>query len=195
MSGSMSQELARKAFHFLCLVYLAFYHWQGRGRVLAALGAWVAVVAAVEAVRLSRPGVNAFLLRSFGGIHRKEEEGKVSGIVWTSAGCWLTFACFGARPQTVDGALLMLAFGDAAAALVGKSLGRHVFEFRGKRKSLEGSAACLAACAACALAAGFPPGAALASGLAATAVELAAPWPDDNFWLPLAAAAVLSVSV
>lgn len=194
MSSSMAQELGRKAFHFLCLVYLAFYHWQGRGRVLAALGAWILVVAAVEALRLSRPGFNAFLLESFRGIHRKEEEAKVSGIVWTSAGCWLTFALFGARAQAVDGAILMLAFGDAAAALIGKSLGRRAFEFRGKRKTIEGSAACMAACTACALAVGFPAGPALAAGLAATLVELAAPWPDDNFWLPLVSALILAKS-
>ena len=192
MNPSLAQEFGRKAFHFLCLVYLAFFHWQGRGRALAALGAWLLVVAAVEALRLSRPRLNEFLLRTFRGIHRKEEERKVSGIVWTSAGCWLTFAFFEGR--AVDGALFMLAFGDAAAALVGKSLGRRSFEFRGKRKTLEGSAACLTVCTACALAAGFQAGPALAAGLAATLVELAAPWPDDNFWLPLVSALILSKS-
>ena len=193
MSGGWRSELGRKAFHFLCLVYLGFFHWRGRSETLAVLAAWMAVIVVVEALRLSRPEVNAFLLRTFQGIHRPHEEKRVSAIIWTSLGCWTTFLLFGADVRAVDAAVLCLAFGDASAALVGKSLGRRVFEFRGKRKSVEGSLACFAASAACVLAAGFSPGRAAAAAAAVTALELAAPPPDDNFWLPLAAAAVLSV--
>ena len=193
MSAGWRMEAGRKAFHFLCLLYLGAYHALGRAGVLPVLGAWMAVIVAVESLRLRNPAVNAYLLSTFRGIHRPAEEKKVSAIIWTSTGCWLTFLLFGSDPRRVDAGVLCLAFGDAAAALVGKTLGRRIFEFRGKRKSFEGSAACFAACAVCVLAVGYGPGGALAAALAATALELAAPPPDDNFWLPLAAAAVLTV--
>ena len=188
----MLLELGRKLFHFLCLVYLTAFHLWGRSTTLKAVGAWFCVVVAVEALRLTVPKVNAFLLTSFRGIHRPAEEHRPSGIVWTSAGCWLTMAVFGAEPRLVDGGIVFLAFGDAAAALVGKAAGRHPFTFRGRRKSLEGSLACFAACAASGAALGFGR-VSLAAAAAATAVELAAPPPDDNFWLPLVSALVLSL--
>ncbi|TBR25053.1 hypothetical protein EPO15_02830 [bacterium] len=193
MSGGWRSEVGRKAFHFLCLLYLGYFHWRGRSETLSVLAVWMAVIVAVETLRLSRPEVNAFLLKTFQGIHRPHEEKRISAIIWTSSGCWLTFLLFGAEPRLVDAGVLCLAFGDASAALAGKTFGRRVFEFRGKRKSLEGSLACFAACAASVLACGFGPGAAAAAAAAATALELAAPPPDDNFWLPLAAAAVLSL--
>lgn len=186
-------ELGRKAFHFLCLAYLACFHWLGRPRTLVLLGAWMGVIVVVETLRLRRPEVNAFLLRTFRGIHRPHEAEKVSAIIWTSLGCWLTFLLFGDRPRLVDAGVLCLAFGDAAAALLGKAIGRRRFEFRGRTKSVEGSLACFAASAACVLALGFPPAAAAAAAAAATALELTAPPPDDNFWLPLAAAGVLTL--
>lgn len=194
MSGGFARELGRKAFHFLCLVYLAFFHWQGTNATLAVLGCWIGLVVIVERLRLSRPEVNAYLLGLFRGIHRADEERKMSGIVWTSLGCWLTILAFGAAPRLVDGGLLMLAFGDAAAALVGKSLGRRRFVFRGKQKSLEGSLACLGACLAVGVWLGFPPLPVICAAVAAAAVELAAPPPDDNFWLPLVSACVLSLA-
>ena len=193
MSGGWRSEVGRKAFHFLCLLYLGYFHWRGRGEVLAVLAGWMAVIVAVETLRLTRPEVNAYLLKTFQGIHRPHEEKKISAIIWTSLGCWATFLLFGTEPRVVDAAVLCLAFGDAAAALVGKSVGRTFFEFRGKRKSLEGSLACFAACAASVLACGFGLWPAVAAAAAATALELAAPPPDDNFWIPLAAAGVLTL--
>ncbi|MDE2290522.1 MAG: hypothetical protein KGL53_00460 [Elusimicrobia bacterium] len=193
MSGGLGRELGRKAFHMLSLVYLGFYLRFGRGRALEALAAWALVVWAVERTRLSRPELNASLLRLFRGIHRPEEAQRISGILWTTLGCWLTIAALGAGPRYVEAALLMQAFGDATAALAGKAFGRRVFRFRGKTKSLEGTLACLAVCLACARGAGFAWGPALAAASAASAVELAAPPPDDNLWLPLTASLVLAL--
>lgn len=192
MSGWRT-EAGRKAFHFLCLLYLGYFHWRGRAETLVVLGLWMAVIVAVETLRLRRPEVNAFLLKTFQGIHRPHEEKRISAIIWTSLGCWLAFLLFGADLRLVDAAVLCLAFGDSAAALAGKTLGRRVFEVRGKRKSAEGSLACFAACAACVWALGYGPGPAAAAAAAATALELWAPPPDDNLWLPLAAGGVLKV--
>ena len=115
----------------------------------------------------------------------------MSGVWWTSLGCVLALALFGGRPRIVDAAILYLTFGDMAAALAGRAWGRHAFFLAGRRKSVEGSAACLLACWACGLAAGLPGGAAAAGAVAASLVELAPlPW-DDNLWMPVLSGAVL----
>ena len=191
MSPDMRREILRKLFHFLSLLYLAAYHILGRGPALAALGAWIVLVAGIEALRLRRPAVNEFLMRFFGGIHRESEARRFSGIVWTSIGCWLTIAAFGGSPRVVAAGLLCLAFGDTAAALVGKSLGRVQIGLFGRKKTLEGSLACLAACLAVGWACGFPWPAVLLGALTATAVELLPVPIDDNLWLPFLPAAVL----
>ena len=98
MSPDLRREILRKAFHFLSLIYLAAYFVLGQGLALAAIGAWIALEAWIEALRLNRPAVNEALMRFFGGIHRESEARKVSGVLWTSLGCWLTIAAFGARP-------------------------------------------------------------------------------------------------
>ncbi|MBI5244930.1 MAG: hypothetical protein HY922_14785 [Elusimicrobia bacterium] len=190
MSPDLRREVFRKLFHFLSLIYLAAFHFLGRLPALAAIGAWIALEVGIEALRLRRPALNEALMRFFGGIHRKEEARKVSGILWTSIGSWLTIATFGARPEAVTAALLCLACGDTAAAIVGRRLGRVQIGAFGRQKTLEGSLACLAACAGVGWACGFN-GAALALGaLAATLVELLPVPVDDNLWLPFVSGAV-----
>jgi len=190
MKPELRRELARKAFHFLSLIYLAAYFVLGRGLALAAIGAWIVLEGGIEVLRLSRPALNDALMRLFGGIHREDEERRISGILWTALGCALTIAAFGARPRAVAAGVLCLALGDSAAALVGKRLGRVQIGLCGRRKTLEGSLACLAACLAAGWACGFR-GAALCLGaLSAAAVELLPVPIDDNLWLAFLPAAV-----
>jgi dolichol kinase len=190
MSPELRREILRKLFHFMSLAYLAAYVLLGRGRSLAALGVWIVIVAAVETLRLRRPALNDFLMRFFGGIHRESEAHKVSGVLWTAIGCWLSIAFFGGRPEVVTAALLCLAFGDTAAALVGRSLGRVQIGFFGRKKTLEGSMACLAACLLTGWACGFRGPALWLGALTATAVELLPVPVDDNLWLPFLPGAV-----
>ena len=113
----------------------------------------------------------------------------MSGVHYTTVGALLTMVLFGSQPLAVWSGLLCLAFGDAAAALVGRKWGRH--RWPGTSKSVEGSAACLAACFAACLAAGVPWPAAATAASAVAAVELS-PMPfDDNLWIPLSAGAVV----
>lgn len=189
----MKAELARKFFHLSSLLYLLGYRWLGRETVLPLLGAWIAAEGCLEAYRLRSPAFNRRLIRLFGGIHRGHEETRVSGVFWTALGCWCVIAAFGARPETATAAILNLVFGDMAAALAGKTVGRVRLPVPGRTKTLEGSLACLTVCVACGLAAGLPHAAAWAGALAATALELAAPPPDDNLWMPLASAAAAAV--
>jgi diacylglycerol kinase (CTP) len=183
VNETLKHELKRKAFHALSAGYALVYTLAGRGPTLWTLGVLLAVVAAVEAVRLRSPGVNAALVRLFGGIHREHELHRPSGILWTLTGSFLTVLLI-PSPDIALAALWYLAAGDAAAGVVGRNWGR----VRIGDKSLEGSLACFLSCwfvgAAC-LAQPFGSVEVLLGALTATVAE-AAPLPlNDNLWLPL----------
>ncbi|HAM36939.1 MAG TPA: hypothetical protein DEB40_06885 [Elusimicrobia bacterium] len=191
MNGSLKGELGRKAFHMLSLVYLAVYHWLGFPRAVMALGAWLVFVTAVEAGRFYSDRLSRGLQWIFRGMIRQTEQRSFSGIFHTTMGSFLTVLLAGGHARIVTAALAWLALGDAAAALAGKTLGRH--PIAGGRKSLEGSLACLATCLAVGLALGLRPAAALAGSLAATIAELlpSTRFYNDNLFMPVAAAAAL----
>lgn len=191
----MKAELLRKAFHLLSLLYLAAYHLLGRPAALALLAAWIAAEGTLEALRLRRPAFNAMLIGLFGGIHRPSEEGKVSGIFWTSVGAWLTIALLGSKPRAVAAALLYLAFGDGVAALVGKSIGRIPIPLLARRKTVEGTLACFAVCAAAGFAAGLPAPALWAGAAVAAGVEFLPVPVDDNLWIPVLSGLVVFLLV
>lgn len=198
-SAHLALEVRRKIFHCLILCYLFGYHLLGMPAALYGMAAWTLAVAGLELGRLSMPRLNAALIGYFKSIHRAEEEYKVSGMLYTALGAGLTMALFGSRPRVVDGALLFLTFGDAAAAVVGRLWGRHrLYRFAGSRcffsteKTLEGTLACLGACLACGWLLGLPAGALWAGAVTATALEFL-PLPfNDNLWLPILTGWVLS---
>jgi len=193
LKNGLRKELARKAFHMLSLVYLGFFTVFGRDTTLIALGIWLGLVWTLELARLNLPAFNRFLLGVFQGIHRPAEEKRISGVVWTSLGCWATVLLFGDSELLVRAGILCVALGDAAAALVGKRFGRHPFRSGERMKSIEGSLGCFAASFAGCLIAGLPLGASAAAAVCAAVVE-AAPVPiDDNLWLPLVSAAVAAI--
>jgi dolichol kinase len=187
--SDLRREIGRKAFHILALVYLAAFHLIGYPRVLVALAVWLAIVAVVEAWRLASERLNRALTRFFRGLIRDTEQRAYSGIFYTTAGCLATMLIVGRRPRVVTAAVLCLALGDAAAALVGKAWGRH--RFPGSAKTVEGSLACLLVCLAAGLATGLGPLPAAGAALAASLAELlpTTRFYNDNLWMPVAAAA------
>lgn len=187
------KECARKAFHMLSLAYLAAYWLLGYPRVLAWMAAWTALVVAAETARLYWPAFNEALFSVFAGIERPEERGRYSGIFHTTVGAFLLFLGFGGHPRIVAAAIGYVAFGDTAAALGGKLLGRRRL-FSG-RKTLEGSLCCLAACLLLGWALGLGAGASFSGALAATAIELVPTtrFFNDNLWMPVGTAAVLGL--
>jgi dolichol kinase len=186
------QEVGRKTFHLLTLVYLAAYKLIPYPAVVAWAGVWLVLVGGFEFARLRSPALNRAFSLPFSAIMRPDERhARMTGIYYSAIGVFLTIACFGKRPIVVAAGLACLTFGDAAAAVVGRLLGRTRWPWAAK--SVEGSAACLAACFAGALALGVPWLGALAAATAATVVE-AAPVPfDDNLWIPVAGAAAASL--
>jgi len=183
----VANEIKRKLFHSLALVYLGIYLLLPKPMALGILGGLLLVCAAVEGIRLYNPLFNDWLLKKFGGIHRDEERHKPSGIVWTVLASFLVMLLFPQRSVVIL-AHLYLVFGDASAAIIGKRWGRHYFG----KKSWEGSMACFVACILCGLPF-FSMGMAIVGALVATVAE-AIPWPlNDNLWMPLVSAAVLSI--
>lgn len=183
----MVRELARKAFHLLSLTYLAVWKLFGIKPFLV----WTAFVVVVETWRLRSPGLNAWLTRTFGGLARDDEHDKYSGIIHTTFGALIVFVAFGDKhPHVIAAAIYCVAFGDAAAALIGRMWGRHKL---GTNKSLEGSAACLITCYAVCGLTGFSWYASAAAAASATAVEFlpTTRWFNDNLWMPVVTATVL----
>ncbi|MCL1971668.1 MAG: hypothetical protein FWG57_01615 [Endomicrobia bacterium] len=181
-------ELKRKGFHLLLLIYVFGYWYLPKSTVILGLAIAVAAVASLEFLRLKVPVCNDFFCKNFKGFYREEEAKKVSGILGTLSGALITILLF-PNKYMVMASFLYLAFGDAFAALIGKTFGKHKI-FGGK--SLEGSAACFVAC----LIAGlflFNWKFALAGAAIATIVE-AVPWPiNDNFWMQILNAGLLTL--
>jgi dolichol kinase len=183
-------EVKRKTFHFLTLIYILAYWVLPKPMVLWGLGIAIIIVLIGELIRLRSPGFNERLLKILGGVHRKEEENRMSGLAWTLSGSFLTILLFN-NNKIVVLSFLYLAFGDAFAALVGKRFGKHKILFN---KSLEGSAACFVVCFIVGICLVSWP-VALAGALLATIIELI-PWPlNDNFWMPLVSSTALTVLV
>jgi dolichol kinase len=180
-------EIRRKSFHLLILVYI-FAYWAFPFKpVMTAMGVLLAVVITGEILRLKFRGFNEFILKFLGGVHRPDEEGKVSGLPWTLSGSYATMLCFHDR-KIVIASLLFLAFGDTAAALFGKSFGKHKIAFE---KTLEGTLACFAVCFVIGLLF-FDIKIAILGALAMSVIELV-PWPlNDNFWIPFLTAMVIT---
>jgi dolichol kinase len=181
-------EIKRKSFHLLILLYIIAYWLLARNIVLWGFGILISFVVVGELLRLRMPVFNAWLLDTLGGIHREEETKKLSGLPWTLSGSFLTILLF-PNKTIVLVSFFYLVFGDAIAALAGKRFGRHHIV---GEKTLEGSIACLLVC----FVAGvffFGWQMATLGALCATVIELV-PWPmNDNFWMPLFSASILTL--
>ncbi len=191
--GGLRREFARKAFHMLSLVYLGAFYLLGWPRVGYAMAVWLPVVLIIEIVRLKVPAIERALVGFFDGLMRETERKHFSGIIYTTAGSLAAMLIARGDPMIVGAAILQLALGDAASALVGKAFGRT--KLFGGLKSLEGSLAGFAVGFAAALACGVRPGAAFAAALAGSLAELlpTTPWFNDNLWIPVATALVLTL--
>jgi dolichol kinase len=193
--NDLCREFGRKAFHMLSLVYLGAFVLLGWPRAWRWMAVWLAVVFAVETVRLRFPALDRRLSSFFEGMIRDSERRHFSGIFHTTAGCLAAMLVAGGRTAIVSAAILQLAFGDAAAALAGKAFGRT--RLFGGAKTLEGSLAGFAAGYAAALLCGIRPLPALAAAGAAALVEVlpTTPYFNDNLWIPAVSAAVLRALV
>jgi phytol kinase len=123
-----------------------------------------------------------------------------SGGAFFPCGVGLAFLA-SARPAPFVSAMLVLAVGDAVAALVGRRYGRHAHRFGGAVRSVEGSAALFLTTVVVVTSAllfldRLPLAGSLGWGLAvaalATTIEIAAQDGSDNLLLPVAVALALA---
>ena len=183
----MNCELKRKAFHLLSLAYPIAYLFLERRTFLIFLSIILALIAALEFMRLRFPHINKKLVGLLGNIHRSQEMTCASGIFWTALGTLVTVILF-TNKAVVLCTLGYLIFSDTASALAGTWYGRHKY----LNKSLEGSAAFLGTSLAIGLFF-FSPAIALAGAMFSTLVE-SLPLPfNDNFWIPPLSACFLSI--
>ena len=188
MSFIPQDEIKRKMFHLLMILYIVAYYYLPERTVLIILGTFTVFCAIIEIVRYYNDKFNFFLLRTFSGIYRKSEEYKVAGILWTLIGAIITIVLFENR-SCVLASFLFLALGDSAAALFGKAIGRHKI-YAGK--TLEGSLACFVVCVVVGFIIFQSWQIALIGALIATFIE-SIPWPlSDNLWMQVANAGVLT---
>ncbi len=87
-------EIKRKIFHILTLIYVIAFWYLPKTLILSGLLAAIAIVLAGEYIRSKNEKFNVFILKILGGVHRKSEEHKISGLPWTLAGAFLTIFLF-----------------------------------------------------------------------------------------------------
>lgn len=191
---SYTSEVQRKTLHLLALV-IPFGMW-GLGTPLSLyiVGTSALVAVAADLIRAYSSAFNSWIRWIFGPLMRAEELPEVGeGVTFNGATCVLVGAALLALlfPLRVAVPVLtMTMLADAAAALVGRRLGRH--PWGSLPATVEGSAAFVAT--GFAVMAGFGSlavGPAAASVVVAAAVE-AVPAPvNDNIRVPLIAGAVV----
>ncbi|MDR0977726.1 MAG: hypothetical protein LBL71_01630 [Endomicrobium sp.] len=182
-------EIKRKVFHLLSLLYAFGYLYLPKKVVIFCLAAVLTGVALMEYMRFKFSKFNDFFKNNFKGFYRLNEADKMSGLIWTLSGAFISIILFRNR-NIVFASFLYLAFGDTAAALAGKTLGKHKFTVTGK--SLEGSMACFTVCFIIGLFL-FNMRFALIGAVVASLIE-AVPWIlNDNFWMQILNAGFLTV--
>jgi len=192
---SYAAEVGRKTLHLLALVIPLGMWLLGTPLALYVLAAGAGMAGAADVARAHLPAFNEWIRRVFGPLMRTEELPAVGeGVTFNGAtsvlvGAALLLLIFPLRVAVPVLTMTMLA--DAAAALVGRRLGRH--PWGDLSATVEGTAAFVVT--GLVVMACFP---ALAYGPAAAGVLVAAtvealPLPvNDNVRVPLVAALVVA---
>ena len=177
-------ELTRKALHVVWAVVPVAYAL-GVRREIVLLGLGVACVIAIitEIARARSPVIGAHFRRRTGVLLRHHEHGRWSGATWLLLSFLLSALIFD-RPTAIA-AMWAVAVGDAVAAIVGRTIGRH--RIGRSTKTIEGSIACAVITAAGAFAvASLGPAQSIVAGIAAALGEWPAGPLDDNMRIGLA---------
>ena len=185
---SLGAELVRKAIHLFALVIPVGY-WLVPFPV-ALVGVAVPAVVSIL-IDLSRfyhwrlwqwvAGILTPIIRDH------EKQGGFTGASYILTTATITIVLF---PKAVAiAAITFIIIGDTAAALVGRTWGRHRLI---GRKSVEGSAACLVSLVLVSfLIPGLPTAAAIPGAIAATLAEAFSGRLDDNFAVPIVSGLIM----
>lgn len=176
-------ESARKLIHVTgSLIPLAYLFLDiTKPQALLILGILALPFVLADILRLWWPTLNRWFIHWFHGAMRPGEETRLTGSTYYVLACWVTILVF--ERNVAVAALLILAYADTAASVVGQALGGYRL---GKEKTLSGAVAFLVT----AFLVGLPffsPITALGGAVIAAATECL-PLPlDDNVTIPLVA--------
>lgn len=176
------EEATRKLVHVLSGFVAAAFPW-------LFTSAWSVVLLSAGYVALMAWTRQAGLLRSVHGVARR-----TNGGLYYPIAVGLVFLLARDRPEAYLASILVLAVGDAAAALVGRAYGVTRYRIGAETKSVEGSVAFFVCALGCVhvpllLLTPLPPVALLLwsvhVAVLATCIEAMAPEGSDNLLIPL----------
>ncbi|GIV62562.1 MAG: phosphatidate cytidylyltransferase [Rhodothermaceae bacterium] len=186
-------ELGRKGLHLLTLLVPLGMAWFGRTTALLVLTPLAAMAVGADVLRSRSPAFHAWIDRRFGPLMRRSERAGpggpviVNGATWVLVSATLLTLLFPVRIGATALGTFMVA--DAAAALVGRRLGRH--RWPGGLRTVEGSLAFVVAGLGVMTWLGVPAGTGAVAVVAGAAAE-ALPGPlNDNLRVPLVMAFLL----
>lgn len=182
------REVSRKLIHVTAALGAAAVAWLLPGSAARTIiTAMAALAVVIDFARLRLPVVSRTFQRVVGTMLRGRERHRLTGATTLAIGFAGAVLLFPTTTAAI--AFLYAGLGDTAAALVGRAWGRHAIP---GGKTVEGSLAFFAVAMMIGLAApGVAVVAALSAALVTTVVE-AGPG-ADNVWVPLAAAATLTL--
>ena len=191
--SAKATPIARRVFHLTagCIFPVSAYIFHQSELVMAAIILF-AVVMIVEALRLLVPSSNRPFMRSVEVLLKVDEVSRPTGATYVVVGTLVAVLLFDIRVAAL--ALLFLAFGDPAAALVGRRFGRTKIW----SKSLEGTLAffitSVVVGAVVVAVGGFDPLWVMPIGAAVAAiVELFPLSVDDNLTIPIVSGGAMTL--
>lgn len=137
-------QWGRKLFHTgngLFGTWLYGFSGLSEWTVMGILAAFLMTGVVTEIVRWKSKRANEWVCKTFSGIMRESERGKISSATWYMGATLLVFLVF-PKPVCIL-TLLFVALGDTAAGIVGVHWGRHKLS---AHTSLEGSLAAFFVC-------------------------------------------------
>jgi dolichol kinase len=191
---------ARNLFHVACAAFALTCAAliRSRGWLLVPPAVFAVYAWSMEGLRRLSPRVNDRLMRFYGPIAHAHERHRVNSATWYGTALVL-LVLFTSRPAMMAG-VAVLGVADPVAGFVGRNWGKRMLR---AGRSLEGSLAFFVAgtgAAAVTLALlgvgsfGVVLGLAAVAALVGAVVEILSTRLDDNFTIPVAVAAVLTVA-
>jgi len=186
---AMKSELIRKGIHIL-IAFVPVLAAVSRSNTALLLMAGMLLYAGLEGLRFAgfTPPLFSAIIKH--GERQREQGSFVLGPVTLGLGALLSLILF--QPAAAAVAVYTQAFGDTAATLTGKSIGRIRPRFM-RGKSIEGSCACCAVTVLICFLIFRDWKTALATGVVAMLVELFSVQDFDNLLLPLAVGCTASL--
>ncbi|MCK4428549.1 MAG: hypothetical protein KAW16_08715, partial [candidate division Zixibacteria bacterium] len=183
-------EFKRKATHLVALVIPIGYFLLPKLLSVLILALFALGSIVTDIIRLKRLPLHGFLNRLIGPVLREHEDSDFTGSSYILTASVLSILLF--DKNVAVAAISFIILGDIAAALVGRKYGK----IKIKRKSLEGSLACLFMCLLVAIIVpGFPLWIGLVGAFTATVVEGITFPINDNFSVPLISGLVMHVLI